>query len=632
VLGAIVATILFVGVAYADNVQNDVVAGGNDTIVAGNSTTINYRIAQNNGDGQSGCNAADLTPATVTINTPAGVTATPSSLSFTSCGTDKSGSFTSSTPGDYAITVSVSDSGTGTYNVSPARFTLHVTAPTDTTAPVITPNISGTLGNNGWYTSDVIVTWSVTDPESSAITSTGCGTTTIDSDTPGTTLTCTAASAGGANSQSVTIKRDATAPTITSSRTPANSNGWNNGPVGVNFLCADSGSGIFSCTSSGTFVGGGANQSITGTATDQAGNTASVTVSDINIDTTAPTITATRTPAANANGWNNSSVTVHYTCSDALSGIDSCPSDEVLMGEGAGQSASGTATDMAGNSAGVTVNDINIDKTSPTASGSASPAANSNGWNNTDVTVSFDGTDALSGIDFCDDPVGLSTEGNHAVSGVCSDKAGNVSVPSDPVSVKIDKTAPTVSLVGGPADGGSYYFGSVPAAPTCSASDALSGLDGSCSVNGYSTALGIHTVVASATDKAGNVNGASATYTVLAWNLHGFYQPVDMGGVVNTVKAGATVPFKFEVFAASELTDTAVVQSFVPTKINCTSFNGDPADEIEFTATGGTSLRYDSTGGQFINNWKTPSQPGTCWRVTMTTDDGSSLAAFFKLK
>ncbi|MCO5176876.1 MAG: right-handed parallel beta-helix repeat-containing protein [Thermomicrobiales bacterium] len=38
--------------------------------------------------------------------------------------------------------------------------------PPDTTAPTITPTISGTLGESGWYTSDVDVSWSVVDAES----------------------------------------------------------------------------------------------------------------------------------------------------------------------------------------------------------------------------------------------------------------------------------------------------------------------------------------------------------------------------------------------------------------------------------------------------------------------------------
>ena len=134
VLGTVLAALLLAAVAYGDNVQNDVVAGGNDTFTAGGSTTVNYRITANNGDGQTGCNAADTSPATVSIVAPSGVTATPGSLVFTACGTSATQSvvFTSTTPGDYEITASVSDSGTGTYNTNPAKFTLHVLAPTVT--------------------------------------------------------------------------------------------------------------------------------------------------------------------------------------------------------------------------------------------------------------------------------------------------------------------------------------------------------------------------------------------------------------------------------------------------------------------------------------------------------------------
>jgi hypothetical protein len=57
-----------------------------------------------------------------------------------------------------------------------------------------------------------------------------------------------------------------------------------------------------------------------------------------------------------------------------------------------------------------------------------------------------------------------------------------------------------------------------------------------------------------------------------------------------------------------------------------------PTDDIESTTTGGTSLRYDATAGQFVQNWQTTGKAGTCYRVTMTTLDGSSLVAYFKLK
>jgi hypothetical protein len=166
--------------------------------------------------------------------------------------------------------------------------------------------------------------------------------------------------------------------------------------------------------------------------------------------------------------------------------------------------------------------------------------------------------------------------------------------------------------------------------PTCTAVDSLSGPD-SCSVNGYSTAVGSHTLTATATDKAGRTGTATVTYTVLAWQLKGFYSPVDLGGVWNSVKGGSTVPLKFEAFAASELTSTSAVSSFIQKQVTCPNASA-AIDEIEIVSTGGTSLRYDATGGQFIQNWATPKKPGTCHVVTMTTLDGSKISANFTLK
>jgi hypothetical protein len=500
--------------------------------------------------------------------------------------------------------------------------------PSDTTAPVITPNVSGTLGNNGWYVSDVTLSWSVVDNESAISSSSGCGSTTINADTADTTLTCSATSAGGTSSQSVTIKRDATQPGITfvSPSTLA----WYNADVTANWSCSDATSGPVNTSVNGLASGEGLAVAATGTCVDNAGNSASNT-QYFQIDQTLPTISGSASPEANEAGWNNTDVDVSFVCDDALSGITSCGPDQTLTSDGAGQSVTGNATDNASNTASATVSDINIDKTAPTATASASPAANGFGWNNSSVTVSYNGTDALSGIDFCDADDVLSSEGaGQLASGTCTDEAGNVSSPAT-ATVNIDLTNPLVSLVGGPANGGTYYFGFVPAAPTCSASDALSGLNGSCSVSGYSNAVGTHSVSTSAADKAGNSNSASATYTVSAWTLNGFYQPVDMNNVMNTVRGGSTVPLKFEVFAGpTELTVTSVVQSFVQTRITCDT--SATIDEIEVTSTGGTSLRYDATGGQFIQNWQTPRQAGACYRVTMTTQDGSSLVALFKLK
>jgi hypothetical protein len=83
----------------------------------------------------------------------------------------------------------------------------------DTTPPTLTPVIySGTLGKNGWYVTDVSFYFWAEDPDSPITVWEGCESTTISSDTAGTTFSCTVTSAGGSTSSSITIKRDVTPP------------------------------------------------------------------------------------------------------------------------------------------------------------------------------------------------------------------------------------------------------------------------------------------------------------------------------------------------------------------------------------------------------------------------------------
>jgi alpha-tubulin suppressor-like RCC1 family protein len=133
-------------------------------------------------------------------------------------------------------------------------------------------------------------------------------------------------------------------------------------------------------------------------------------------------------------------------------------------------------------------------------------------------------------------------------------------------------------------------------------------------------------------DVSGLTSGVAALWDgepIVPWTFSGFYHPVEMAGVVNTVKGGSTVPIKFQVFAgATELTDSSiVVQPLTATQAAC---SGGPTDTIELTATGGTSLRYG--GGHFIFNWKTPKMPGYCYSVTVRFTNGGSLSANFELR
>ena len=224
--------------------------------------------------------------------------------------------------GSYNTKVQVTNSyGSGATNKTDvSNNAIIVNVPADTTPPVIIPTVSGTLGNNDWYVSDVNVSWSVTDSQSPITSQTGCSSTTITSDTAGTTLTCSATSAGGTSSQSVTIKRDATPPTISAAATTApNGAGWYNSDVTVHFTCSDALSGIpaGACPADQTLsTEGAAVASTAQTVTDAAGNTSAPSnVVTVSIDKTAPTttnMTANPNPAPV-----NTTVTLGATLNDS---------------------------------------------------------------------------------------------------------------------------------------------------------------------------------------------------------------------------------------------------------------------------------------------------------------------------
>ncbi|MFE9201261.1 PxKF domain-containing protein [Micromonospora sp. NPDC007230] len=280
---------------------------------------------------------------------------------------------------------------------------------------------------------------------------------------------------------------------------------------------------------------------------------------------------------------------------------------------------------------------VGTDTVAPTTTLTWSPADpnGDNGWYKAVPSFTLQAKDAfavastqyrLDGGDWTaygDAPVLVDQQGTHRVEFRSTDTSGNVE-ELKAATVKVDTVAPRAEFS---ATVGIVYFGAVPAAPACTASDATSGPAG-CVVSGYRTDVGTHTLTAAATDAAGNVGTATQTYTVLPWTVKGFNSPVDMGGVLNTVKGGSTVPMKFQVFSGdTELTDPALV-TMDAKQITCAA--GAPTADIEVLGSGATSLKY--ADGQFQYNWKTPATPGACYAVTATTRDGSSLTALFKLR
>ncbi|HEY2113908.1 MAG TPA: hypothetical protein VGJ51_02385, partial [Candidatus Angelobacter sp.] len=184
-------------------------------------------------------------------------------------------------------------------------------------------------------------------------------------------------------------------PVITAVASPAaNGASWNISAVTVAFACSDATSGVAICPAPITVGTEGPNQIITGQAVDKAGNTASASVT-LNIDRTAPFISTVANPAPNAAGWNNSDVTLTFTCFDGLSGVVSCPGSQLVNTEGKGQSVTQSVADFAGNSASATAL-INLDKTAPVIT-ITSPTAGAV-LNTSTITVQGTVTDVLSGV------------------------------------------------------------------------------------------------------------------------------------------------------------------------------------------------------------------------------------------
>jgi hypothetical protein len=229
-----------------------------------------------------------------------------------------------------ACGASISYAHSGTISGNPPQSS-------DCTPPSASPTQSPAANASDWNNSDVTANWNWADnPGGWGIDPANCTTSSTSAGEGTTTLTATCVDlAGNQGSASDTVKVDKTPPTISAAATSLpNANGWYNSNVVVHFTCNDGLSGVASCPADRVLSSEGSVVSSTAqTATDAAGNvSAPSNVVTVKVDKTPPTISAAATSLPNANGWYNDDVTVHFTCSDTLSGIPAgaCPADQVL--------------------------------------------------------------------------------------------------------------------------------------------------------------------------------------------------------------------------------------------------------------------------------------------------------------
>jgi Tol biopolymer transport system component len=352
------------------------------------------------------------------------------------------------------------------------------------------------------------------------------------------------------------------------------------------------------------------------TASDSRGNTSAPVLTNVNLDTAAPSLA--RIPAADScsspgdAGWCRFKQTAGFTASDATSGIaslhctaapgTSCDFTNVTATQGAAVFVpSGSVCDVAGNcNAGIAAGPFQLDAIAPSivrnpAADSCSSPGNA-GWCRLKQTAGFTASDATSGIEspnctvvpgaLCNITNVTQTQGAavSVPSGAVCDIAGNCNAGIDAGPFKLDAIGPTLAPTVGPAQILLAGTGTTAANPT----DAVSGVASqSCAAVDTSTA-GVNTVACTATDIAGNSATTSAQYLV-EYRLAGFLSPARS----SDWRRGKTVPVRVQ------LTNAA------GTRISDSEAGGllSPTCRVRFTATGVQSasacMTYDSKKHQF---------------------------------
>ncbi|HEY2601105.1 MAG TPA: hypothetical protein VGI67_06080 [Thermoleophilaceae bacterium] len=317
-------------------------------------------------------------------------------------------------------------------------------------ANTVTPLCNLGSCNAAWFNAAVNLTWSFdVPPDGPDPATTGCDTPTIN-ETAGQTVTCTANWSTGTTpvSQDVTVHVDTSDPTVTgatANQTP-NALGWfNHLPLTFDFTGNDVGpSGLLSC-SPGVAYGGGdnANASVSGTCTDNAGNSPPLVGHSFKFDATPPVVTgAIPSRPADSNGWFNHAVSFAFTGNDATSGLGPCTTTAPYTGpNSATATVSGSCADNASNVTSGSATFKYDDAAPKVTDMNTSRSPDQNGWFNHAVTLSFKGTDATSGIGSCPDQTFSGpSNGRVTITGTCADKAGNVG--SATFSLPFDNTPP----------------------------------------------------------------------------------------------------------------------------------------------------------------------------------------------
>ena len=429
----------------------------------------------------------------------------------------------------------------------------------DNSPPSIDWNTSGRQGRDSWYTSNVDVSWLVEDPQSPIESSSGCNETLVTTDGR-TTFTCTAASAGGTSQSTLQIERDTTPPDTTITKMPTDASTSSDASFEYDGTDATSGVNRFECSLDGA---------------------------------------------------------AFFDC-------ELGPFDFYGLANGS-HSFAVRAVDAAGLrdvSPAVFSWTIQVDNAAPQASPILSQPANANGWHRANVTVTWNWSDAGTGVDTanCVSQTTSSGEGAMTLSANCQDVAGNVGTAS--VQVKIDRTAPTLAPSVTPAK----VLLNGAALARANGSDARSGIDTQACDPVATSSIGTKSITCTVVDAAGNKATSKISYRVV-YGFVGFTSPVGNPPVLNLLRTTAIAPLRWRAIDANGAAVTDLKSAVVNTTlITC------PAATPRRVAVFATSTKLVNLGnGNYELGWKpAKSDWGKCRRLDLTLADGESYSSIFR--
>lgn len=314
---------------------------------------------------------------------------------------------------------------------------------------------------------------------------------------------------------------------------------------------------------------------------------------------------------------------VNYFTSAFIADLENDGNKEVIMGKPGGS---------------IFVFTYRKDINPPTTTASLMGEAGFGDWYISDVTVTLESVDDLSGVAKTEYNIDNATWLPYSTSFVIGnegittlqyrsvDNEGNVE-PVKTLVIKIDKTLPQIAI-NSPANGSVYVLNQTLSADW-SAEDYISGVAWAAGTapNGSAVdtgTVGSKTFIVNVSDNAGHTTNKTAAYYV-RYRYGGILEPInaDDSSIFNSNK-NSIIPVKFQL---QDATSSYVAGAFVeiyPTKINNNITGTFHEDVVSGTATSGNRFIYNSTTNEYVFNLASSGLSVGTWRIEIRLDDGTS--------